>query len=50
MSNNSEEVEEVVWAFALLPRWWFARAATLGVVVAVSCFHRTFHSDQSPTL
>ncbi len=35
ISGNSEEVEEVVWAFALLPRWWFAWVAALGVVVAV---------------
>jgi hypothetical protein len=39
VSSNLEEVEEVVWAFALLSRWWFVQAAALGVVVAVSCFH-----------
>jgi hypothetical protein len=39
VSSYLEEVEEVVWAFALLPRWWFARATALGVVVVVSCFH-----------
>ncbi len=38
VSSNSEEVEEVVWAFELLPSWWFAQAAALGVVVAVRCF------------
>ncbi len=41
VNSYSEEVEEVVWAFALSPRWLFARAAALGVVVAVSCFHDT---------
>ncbi len=36
VSSNSEEVKEVVWALMLLPRWWFAQAAALGVVVAVT--------------
>ncbi len=27
VSRNSEEIGEGVWALALLPRWWFARAA-----------------------
>jgi hypothetical protein len=40
VSSNLEEVEEVVWAFALSPRWQFAWVAALGVVVVFSCFHR----------
>ncbi len=35
VSSNLEGVEKVVWALALLPRWWFVQAATMGVVVAV---------------
>ena len=39
VGSNSEGVEEVVRVLALSPRWWFAWAAVVGVVVAVSCFH-----------
>ncbi len=33
VSNNSKEVVEVVWGLAVLPRWWFAWMAAVGVVV-----------------
>ncbi len=41
VSSNLEEVEEIVWAFVLLPRWWFAWAAALGVVVLVKNYEVT---------
>ncbi len=42
VNSSSEEIGEGVWALALSPRWWFARAAAVGVVVAVSCCFHVF--------